>query len=71
MSGLTVIRTARKSRHCDTRSHACVDTIEPGQRYVYASLPPGGEFGWTKWAHAATCSACTIAYGYPEASEFK
>lgn len=69
MSGFAVIRTARKPHHCDTRSYACVGTIQPGQRYVYAALPPYGEFGGPTWRHEATCSACAIAYDRPEAAE--
>jgi hypothetical protein len=63
MAEFSVIRTARRQHRCETRSHACVGAIQPGDRYVYASLPPGGEMGYLGWSHMASCAPCEIAYG--------
>jgi len=69
MAEFSVIRTARRKHHCDTRAHGCSVVIQPGERYVYASLTPGGEWGTDKWWHAATCASCEIAYGRKHAAE--
>ena len=62
MEEITVIRTARKAHRCDTRSHNCVGTIQPGKRYAYSSLPPNSEIGNREWWHARTCAACAKTF---------
>ena len=42
-------RVARKPHHCCE----CLEIIEPGQRYEYASLCFDGS-----WGHAKTCELC-------------
>jgi len=68
MTEFSVIRTARARHRCTTRSSDCVGTIQPGDRYVYASFPPGGEMGLVGWGHMASCAPCEIAYGRKHAT---
>lgn len=43
-------RTARKRHRCSD----CRMLIEPGQRYLYHAIPPGGELGNPGWWHTIT-----------------
>lgn len=67
--GFPQIRTARKRHHCETNSYACVRTIEPGDRYIYSTLPPNSELGNETWWTARTCAACAVAYNRPLADQ--
>lgn len=69
MAEIAVVRTARKTHHCDTQSHRCARTIQPGERYAHYSLPPNSDMGNEGWWTAKTCAACAIAYDRPIAAE--
>jgi len=54
-----VERTARKLRRCDCPWCPLGRVIEPGQRYVHGSLPPGrGDVGNATWWHSAFHADC-------------
>ncbi|MEU8821820.1 hypothetical protein [Actinoplanes sp. NPDC048796] len=62
---LVVARRSRKERRCETKTHVCVKTIYPGERYAYSSLPPWSEISNERWWHHTTCVACVNLY-HPE-----
>ncbi|WP_431781777.1 hypothetical protein [Streptomyces chumphonensis] len=53
---LRTYRTARTPKRC--HAHLCRRPIERGDRYVRASLPPGGELGNTGWWSMNVCREC-------------
>jgi len=59
-SGIYTQRTARKSYRCDGPhdTYFAKETINPGEVYFRASLPPGGEFGYMGWSTMRLCWTC-------------
>ncbi|GIJ10752.1 hypothetical protein ACFFMR_18980 [Micromonospora andamanensis] len=64
MAEIRTIRTARKPHRCDTDTgHRCRTTIQPGQRYLIAAMPPNSELGNTGWWVVKICQPCAEQYG--------
>lgn len=53
---LRAYRTARKPHRCDM--HGCRRTVQPGERYLRCSLPPGGDLGNVGWWSLNVCGPC-------------
>lgn len=55
---LWAYRTSTRMRRCDSEAWECCRVIQPGERYLRISFPPGGEFGYYIWWHQDICSSC-------------
>ncbi|MEU5945115.1 hypothetical protein ABZ793_06080 [Micromonospora sp. NPDC047465] len=63
MAEIRIARTARKTHRCGSETGKCHTTIQPGDRYLLASLPPDSEMGNTDWWHLKVCRGCAEVYG--------
>ncbi|WP_431892699.1 hypothetical protein [Micromonospora haikouensis] len=64
MAEIRTIRTARKQHTCEADTGTrCRTTIEPGDRYLLASLPPNSEMGNPDWWRMKICRGCAEQYG--------
>lgn len=56
---LHTYRTARTHKRCNSDSYRCRRTIQPGDRYLRASLPPMADPNSSKhWWSMNVCSEC-------------
>ncbi|MEU4777490.1 hypothetical protein [Micromonospora sp. NPDC023633] len=64
MSEIRTVHTARKTHHCESDTGTrCRTTIQPGDRYLLAALPPNGELGNTTWWRMKICEPCATRWG--------
>lgn len=52
------VRTARKTRRCESKRTGCAGMIKPGDRYVLAELPPNSDMGNDRWWRMPLCAPC-------------
>lgn len=63
MAEIRTVHTARKPHDCD--SHPCTATIQPGDRYLLAALPPSDEGSPGRWLRMKVCQPCAERWGQP------
>jgi hypothetical protein len=63
MAELRTFRTARTRKQCDGDVYN-LHMIEPGERYLRTSIPPGSNLGNEHWWTMATCWECLTTCGY-------
>lgn len=65
MAEIRVVHTARKAHGCEVEP-ACPRTIQPGDRYLIASVPPWDEDNQTdRWLRMKVCQPCAERWGQP------
>ncbi|WP_233514797.1 hypothetical protein [Micromonospora sp. LHW51205] len=68
MAEIRTIRTARKPHDC--QAQPCENTIQPGEQYLYAEMPPGDEYiGNTAWERMKVCQPCAERWGQSMAEQ--
>lgn len=65
MAEIRTVRTARKTHHCEVEP-SCPRTIQPGDRYLIASVTPWDEWNQTDhWLRMKVCQPCAERWGQP------
>ncbi|WP_018908770.1 hypothetical protein [Salinispora arenicola] len=62
MPEIRTVHTARTTHDC--QAEPCANTIQPGDRYLAAALPPGDEHvGNEHWQRLKICEPCATRWG--------